>query len=133
MQKEYDIPLHDIKPLLDIEEYSLYYLLGVSLLGVVVVGVTIYLLFRWYQKRKSFNIREEHLRVIRESDIDDTKKYAYLITSMGATFAEDSPRHSEMYKNLTQRLVSYKYKKSVERFDEETLGYIELYKEMLDV
>jgi hypothetical protein len=55
-----------------------------------------------------------------------------MITSLGATFKDDSPRHKEMYENLTNRLEEYKYKKEVESFSGEVLGYIELYKEMID-
>ena len=65
--------------------------------------------------------------------MSDTKKSAYAISSYGFTFKDDSQRHSEMYKNLSDRLESYKYKKNVEKFDSETLGYIDLYKGMLDV
>ena len=38
-----------------------------------------------------------------------------------------------MYKNIVDRLEVYKYKKDVEVFDKEILGYIDLYKGMLDV
>ena len=73
------------------------------------------------------------MRLLRTLDLSDAKKAAYAITNYGATFKDDSPRHSEMYANLHNRLEKYKYKKEVEKLDEETLGYFELYKEMCDV
>jgi len=131
--QNYDIPLHDIKPILEIQEYSLYFLVGLSLLGVFLLLGFGYLAYRWNKRRNAFNIRAEHMALINAVDLKDTKSAAYAFTFYGLTFKEDSPRHSEMYKNLIQRLDEYKYKKSVDAFDGEVLGYIELYREMLDV
>ena len=131
--QNYDIPLHDIKPIIEIQEYSMYYLLALVLVGVFLVVGTLYLLYKWMKSRNRFNIRKENLRLINELDLSKTKESAYLITSYGLTFKEDSPRHTSMYNNLSQRLEEYKYKKEVEGFDKEVLGYIELYKGMLDV
>jgi len=128
-----EIQIHDIKPLIEIEEYSLYYLLGLSALVILLACGVAYLAYKWYKKRKAFNIRKEHKKLLSALNFKDTKKSAYAITFYGATFKDDSPRHVEMFQNLTQRLEDYKYKKSVEKFDKDTLGYIELYKDMLDV
>ena len=131
--QNFDIPLHDIKPIVEVGEYSLYYFAGFVGLTLFLVGAVIYLFYVWFKKRKAFNIKKEHMKLLNSLDLTQTKSAAYAITAYGATFADDSPRHAEMYKNLTQRLEIYKYKKSVEPFDSETLGYIELYKGMIDV
>lgn len=131
--QQFDIPLHDIKPIVDVQEYSFYYFLGVVGVSVLLACGILYLLYIWYKKRNAFNIRTHHAKLINELDLSDTKNSAYAITSYCFTFKDDSPRHVEMYKNLSERLESYKYKKSVDAFDDETLGYIELYKGMLDV
>lgn len=133
MQKTYDIKLHDIKPLIEVEEYSFFYTLGLSLMAILFLLGVSYLLYRWFHKRNTFNIRKEHYKLLNRLDFSDTKNAAYLITLYGATFKDDSTRHSEMYNNLTQRLAKYKYKKEVESFDDEVRGYIELYKGMIDV
>jgi hypothetical protein len=65
--------------------------------------------------------------------LSDAKRAAYDITFYGSSFKDDSQRHHEMYENLVSRLQKYKYKKEVEPIDEETLGYIELYRGMCDV
>ena len=133
VQQNYDIPLHDIKPLLEIEEYSLYYLLGVSAVVLFLLFALVYLLLKWLKSRNAFNIRKEHYRLINAVDLSDAKKAAYDITFYGNTFSEDSPRHSEMYQNLVERLESYKYRKSVASIDNEVIGYIALYRDMIDV
>ena len=91
------------------------------------------MIYQFVKAKKAFNIRKEHLQIINSIDLSDTKQAAYLITSLGLTFRNDSPRHTEMYDNLVQRLESYKYKKQVDEFDSEIKGYIEVYKGMLDV
>lgn len=131
--QNYTIPLHDIKPIVDVQEYSLYYLIGISTFVFILTCIIIYLIYKWLQKRKAFSIRKEHLRLINSLDLNDTKSSAYAITTYGYTFKDDSDRHQEMYENITSRLEVYKYKKEVDNFDSEVLGYIELYKGMLDV
>jgi len=130
--QSYDIPLHDIKPLVEVQEYSIYYFLGAVSIAVVVLILLAYLLYIWNKKRNAFNIRKVHIKLLREINLDDTKQSAYAITTYGATFKDDSPRHVEMFNNLTTRLEVYKYKKEVDKFDSEVLGYIELYKGMID-
>ena len=132
-EQSYDIPLHDIKPLLEVDEYSLYYFLGASSLLVILLLGIIYLIYRYFKKRNAYNIRKEYINNINALDFSDTKKTAYQISFYGEIFKDDSPRHAEMYQNLMQRLESYKYKKTVDSFDKETIGFMELYKEMLDV
>jgi len=133
LEQSYDIPLHDIKPIVEVQEYSLYYFLALSFAALFLVAAIGYLLYKWLQKRSAFNLRKEHYRLLGSLDLKSTKESAYLVTSLGATFKDDSPRHKEMYENLTERLEKYKYKKEVDEFDKEILGYIELYKEMIDV
>lgn len=128
-----DLKLHDIKPLLEVQEYSLYYLILSVVFGVVVVFGTVFLLWRWWKSRSKENIRLDHFKILEGLDLDNAKESAYALTHYGATFRDDSSRHSEMYKNLVTRLQKYKYKKDVEPFDKEVLGYIELYKGMIDV
>lgn len=130
--REFDIPLHDIKPIVEIQEYSLYYLLGAVSVGLIILSLIIYFLYIWYKKRNAFNMRKYHIQLINDVDFSDTKNAAYAISSYGFIFKDDSPRHKDMYENITQRLERYKYKKDVEEFDSETLGYIEVFKEMID-
>ena len=132
-EKIYDVPLHDIKTIVEVQEYSFYYLIGVIFLAVLVLSVLSYFLYKYIQKRNAYNERKEHFKLLNSLDLTDTKNAAYAISKYGITFANDSQRESEMYKNIVSRLEQFKYKKSVEEFDEETLGYIELYKGMIDV
>jgi len=133
INKSFDIPLHDIKPIVDIQEYSLYYFLGISFLLLLLLSGLVYLIYRWVKAKNAFSERKEHFKIIKSLKLNDTKHAAYIITSLGATFKDDSQRHAEMYANLVKRLEAYKYKKEVEKFDSEVKGYIEVYKSMIDV
>ena len=132
MQQNYDIPLHDIKPLVEIQEYSMEYLIALSFVAFVILIGGIYLLFRWLQNRKRYNKRKDHLRLIKELNLSDTKETAYKLTLYGATFKGDTPRHEKAFDELFDALQNYKYKKSVESFDTDTLHFIEVYRGMLD-
>ena len=132
-QQSYDIPIHDIKTIVEVDEYSFYYLLGISVVGTIILLSTLYLIYKYFKNKNSYNERKEHFKLISSVDLDDTKKAAYALSLYGATFKNDGDRQKGMYENLTSRLERYKYKKSVEKFDQETLNYIELYKGMIDV
>ena len=133
LEKTYDVPLHDIKTIVEVNEYSLYYLIGVSSIAFILIGGLVYLIYKWYVKRNLYSQRKEHYRLLHSIDLNDTKKAAYAISLYGATFVNDGDRQAGMYQNITQRLEQFKYKKDVDKFDKETLGYIELYKGMIDV
>ena len=128
-----DIALHDIKPLLEIQEYSFYYLLAlISVVLVILIGL-MFLLYKYLQHRKRFNIRKEHLKLLGSLDLSDAKQAAYKITTYGYTFKDDGERQRSAYEALVELLESYKYKKDVEEFDEETKHSLERYIGMLDV
>ena len=128
-----DIELHDIKTIVEIQEYSLFYLLGTIFIAILVVLALVYLVVRYIKNKNAYNKRAEHFKLMVSQDLSKTKEAAYAITHFGLTFRDDSPRHFEMYENLTKRLKPYKYKKEVEAFDDEVKSYIELYRGMIDV
>ena len=128
-----EILIHDIKPLIEIQEYSLYYFLALLVFGVFVVAVILYFLIKYLKSRNKFNIRKEHYKLLENIDFSDAKRSAYDISFYGLTFRDDSPRHTEMYANLQERLEEYKYKKNVQDMDSEIKGYVNLYKDMIDV
>ncbi|DAB30024.1 MAG TPA: hypothetical protein CFH84_06315 [Sulfurimonas sp. UBA12504] len=131
--QEYDIPLHDIKPILEVQEYSLYYFVALSILIIFLLLAFGYILYKHFKTKQRLNLRAEHYNLLKTVDLSDTKNAAYGITLYGLTFRDDSPRHTEMYQNIVTRLQEYKYKKSVAAFESEVLGYIDVYKGMIDV
>lgn len=131
--QNYEIVIHDIKPLVEIQDYSLYYLISISALIFIFVGGIAFIIYKWFHKKDEYNIRKEHVALMNKVDMSDTKSTAYTMSIYGATFKDDTPRHNEIYKNMRKKLNNYKYKKSVDKFDSEVIGYIELYRDMIDV
>jgi len=133
LAQTYDIPLHDIKNIVDVNEYSFYYLLGTITLSIFIIGLISYLIYKYIQNKNAYNKRKEDFKLLNAINFKDTKNAAYLISKYGATFANDGERQEGMFKNITSRLEQFKYRKTVDSFDKETLAFVELYKGMIDV
>ena len=131
--KQNSIPLHDIKPLIEIHEYSMYYFIGVCVLVALIVLGVLYLVYKWYKNKKRFNKRAHDFKILHSIKYEEPKKAAYDLTLYGATFTNDSQRHQKAYENMLEKLEKYKYKKDVENFDADTIHTIDLFKEMIDV
>lgn len=128
-----DIPLHDIKPLVEVPDNSFYFLMGIIGVLLLVLLIGAYYLWRYITREKPRNLRKEALEVLKNIDFSDAKVSAYTMTKYGTFFSEDSPRHEEVFSNLNSRLSRYKYKENVEAIDNETIGYFNIYLGMCDV
>jgi hypothetical protein len=131
--KDLDIPIHDIKPLVEIQDYSFYYFLAICIISFLLVIGFMYLIYHFFKNKNRFNIRKEHFELLNNVDFSDAKRAAYDITYFGSTFKDDSPRHVVAFEDLIKKLENYKYKKDVEKLDSETIHFIELYRGMIDV
>jgi hypothetical protein len=126
-----DIPLHDIKPLVEVPDNSLIYAgIAVFVFAVVVILAAVWI-YRHFAKAKEEDLRKSYLQKIHKVDTGNAKQAAYEISSYGRFLAQ-SERAKDMLDNLDQRLSKYKYKKEVEALDDETLGYYKLFLEVLD-
>ncbi|MBT5934373.1 hypothetical protein [Sulfurimonas sp.] len=129
----FDIPLHDIKPLIDVPEYSLYYLIVTVIVGVILFTLLIFALIRFIKNRNKFSLRKEHLKLLNAVEFSDAKKAAYDITYYAQSFQNDSLEHQEAYEHLQNNLETYKYRKNVDSFDEETKTSLKNYMALLHV
>lgn len=128
-----DIPLHDIKPLVEISDYSLYYLSVLIALGLIILLALAFFAWRYWSQKNRYTTRKEHFERLQNIDFSHPKNAAYAITKYGYTFSQDGERQHETYENLLSRLAPYKYKKSVDAIDDEAKGYFNIYLEMIDV
>ena len=129
----YDIPLHDIKPLMEVPDNSFVLLGGIIIVATLLLSGGLYLLYKFVKSRQTLNLRKVHFDALGKVDFSDPKKAAYAITDHGRIFADDSERLREAYDNLVVRLNRYKYRKSVEAVDEESRSYYKIYLGMIDV
>lgn len=127
-----DIPLHDIKPLVEVPDHSLLLLSGLILLVVILIGSGLYLAWRYLLQRKKMDIRLQTYKALKSITFEDPKKAAYAITRHGSLFSKEGGRYKEAYAELNRRLAPYKYRKEVTAIDEETIAYFRIYVEMID-
>ena len=125
--------LHDIKPLVELNDYSFYYFVVFMVAVVVVVVALIYLIYRYVKNHKRVNVRKEHYKILKQLNLTNTKESAYALTHYGSTFIEDSQRVQRAYEKMNEHLSKYKYKKDVEPFDDETQHEIDMFLGMIDV
>lgn len=132
MSASINIPLHDIMPLVEVPDTSIYWFsaLLVALLVVCASGVIWFL--KW-KKSKKITQRQLHYEALKKIDLKNPKQSAYTICKEGYFFAHDNERTLGAYQNLFKRLEPYKYAPTVEKIDEETLGYYHLYLGIIDV
>ncbi len=126
-----DIPLHDIKPLIEVPDNSFMFLVIVVLVSLFVfIGVVLWFV-TLYKRSKDEDMRRSYLEKIHQVDTDNAKEAAYEISHYARILAK-SDRELEMLESLDARLSQYKYKKEVERLDDDTLAYYRLFLEVLD-
>ena len=133
MAVSYDIPLHDIKPLMEVPDSSFAMLMIVVVIMTAIFAGGIYLFYRYIESKKRIDHRKVHYKALKKVDFRDPKRAAYAITEHGRIFADDSERLNESYLNLVSRLEVYKYKKVVSAIDDESRSYYKIYLEMIDV
>jgi len=128
-----DIPLNDIKPLVEIEEYSFWILNGLIIAGLLLFTALLFLLWRYLKERRRYNYRKICFKALEGVSFANSKVAAYAITRHGLCFVEDSERLKETYYNLLSKLEPYKYKKEVDNIDDEVISYYHIYIGMIDV
>lgn len=131
--KSDDIPLHDIKPLMEVADYTLVWLSALTLIAAVVFLLSGYLLWKRWRKAHRTDERQRCYEALKSVDLDDTKQAAYAISRYGQCFEGDSPRIKEAYESLCARLSRYKYRPAVPPLDEETRSYYAIFVGMIDV
>ena len=116
---------HDIKPLVEIPDYSFYLYVLFILVATTLAAVLVYLLIRLLSRKKE-NSRAQILRRLRGLDMSDAKKVAYEITKYGRYIVTDESR-ARIYEDLVRKLTRYKYKKEVPPLDEDIKKEIRLF------
>ena len=116
--------MEKLEPLVKIPDYSLYF--DIILLSLIMIVA--YILFVFYQKAKNKPLSKEELalQALENLETSDTKTSAYLITKYGRVLAKDT-KSKEIFERLEEKLSSYKYKKTIKPFDDDTIALIELF------
>jgi len=123
--------LRDIKPLIDINDYSLILLILTILFGLFLGYKLFKVAFNYAIKNCKIDCEKYYFYMYSNVDWNNPKEAAYLATKYGAVLAKDK-RRKELFRQLRAKLDELKYKKEVVNVDSQTLNYYNLYKQVCD-
>lgn len=127
-----DIPVHDVAPLLEIQEYSVVWFLVVTVC-VLAVSFVVRKKMRLNKNTKEVNERQQRYDNLMHIDFRDSKKAAYAISNEAYFFARDNEAMQNAYRILFEHLKRYKYVQNAEPMEEEGLALYEAYCQMIVV
>ena len=123
--------IHDIKSLHTIPDYSLYLFIFLILLGIVVISILLYMIYKSI-KNRSKNERKEYYQILQNIDFSNPKQAAYTITKYTRLLAS-TPREIKLTEELIHELEIYKYKKEIAPIEAQIITQFEILMEALDV
>ena len=124
--------IHDIKPIVQIPDYSIYFYYALITIGILLILFCIYLLYNYFQKRKNSQLKK-YYKILKDIQFTNPKEDAYTITTYGRLLATEE-RSQKLMDELWESLHEYKYKKDVpETFSKETKAKFTTFMDSLDV
>jgi len=107
------LKINDIKPIVDIPDYSIYIYYSLILLVVLFIVFVVYFLYRYF-KEKNNKQDKEYLDILKNLDFTDPKQTAYDISHYGRILAK-SERSIRLIEELHHDLEEFKYKKNIDK------------------
>ncbi len=126
------LKLHDIKPLVEIPDNSIYLFFSLLALAAVAVAVGVWYLLKYMRREKAQNLQKVYLQKLKEIDTEQAKSAAYELTHYGNLLDKDHPQ-TKAYEMMVKQLESFKYKKQVGSFDSQTRQQIDYFVGLMDV
>jgi hypothetical protein len=123
--------LRDIKPLMQIPDYSYYLFWGGVIILILLGIVVLFFLLKRYYKTKGLTQRQQDFASLKNLDWSNPKKSAYAVTLLGRRLCNDQ-RSQEIFSQILPMLEQYKYKKEVPSVDIETLKQYNLLVHVID-
>lgn len=128
-----DIQIRDIKPPVEISDWSEYILWGLIALLVVALIIGIWFLIKYLRANKKVDEKLLWLQELNSIDWSDPKSASYKITKYGRLLAQDDDRRKRMFEHLLPLLERYKYRKKVDNIvDEEVRREFEMFRRVCD-
>jgi len=126
------IQIHDIKPIVKIPDFSIYFYYGIIVLFIIALCLILFFLFKFF-KPKQKSQEYQYYQCLQNLDFTHSKKAAYTISKYGRILAQDE-RQKRLMDELDESLSIYKYKKDVTAsFSNEIKTKFKVFMESLDV
>jgi len=123
--------LRDIKPLLEIPDNSYYIYWGLIIFAALLTAGILFFVFKKLWENRKMNLAKGYLEKLKAIEWEDTKKSAYEATHYARLLATDD-RRKELFSQLEAMLEQYKYKKEVDKIDQDTRNKFNLYVQVAD-
>ena len=105
------IKIHDIKPLVEIPDNSIYLYYGLILFAILIAIGVIYLIYIFFKYKKESEQKEYFIK-LKNIDFDNQKESAYTISKYGNLLIKDD-RETRLFEELNNSLEEFKYKKEI--------------------
>ena len=126
------IKINDIKPIVQIPDFSIYIYYSFVLLVFIIICLLIYGIYKFLQP-KSKSQEMQWFEKLQHIDFKNTKQTAYDISKYGRYLAKEE-RQIHLLDELTNDLSSYKYKKEIpSELTEEIKSKFNIFMGTLDV
>ena len=126
------IKIHDIKPIVEIPDFSVYLYYGLVFLVFLAICLIIYGIYKFFKpkvKTQEMYWYEE----LQKLDFNNIKQTAYDISKYGRYLAKEE-RQIRLIDELTNELSTYKYKKEIPaKLTQEIKTKFNIFMDTLDV
>jgi hypothetical protein len=123
--------LRDIKPFIELSDYSLYILIITILVGLLFGMLAFKKGCKSAKKNCKIDCQKYYLSRLKSVDWTLPKVAAYEATFYGRLLAQDK-RRKELFLQMKSRLDKLKYAKDSAKVDSEIMRYYNLYKQVCD-
>jgi len=123
--------IKDIKPLIAVEDDSLFLLILTVAIGLVLAYFLFKKMYNIFKYRCKIDCEKYYYIQFSKIDWSNPKKAAYEATKYGQLLARDK-RRKELFLQMRVELDKYKYKQDIKEVDKKTLNYYNLYKQVCD-
>jgi Mn-dependent DtxR family transcriptional regulator len=125
---------NDIEPIVEIVEYSLYYLISTTIFLVIFLYFTTKFISKYINFKQ--NSKKKLISELMNLDLNDSKTSAYRITEIGGELIQlvvgENRRSENLFRELESALEIYKYKKSVPPISNEVRAKLAIFLEVIE-
>lgn len=126
-----EIPLHDIKGLVEIPDNSLYFFIATILISITLIVIAIIFILRFFKRDKAIKLQKVYLETLSQLELTNSKQAAYELTHYG-NLLEKNEEQNQRYETLIKALETYKYQKEVPPFNERDTQAIHHFLEVIN-
>ncbi|PIF04683.1 MAG: hypothetical protein CSA86_01075 [Arcobacter sp.] len=126
------IKIHDIKPIVEIPDISIYLYYAMIFLLFLLGLFVLYILYKFFRPKAKTQEKQWYEK-LQNLDFTDVKQTAYDISKYGRYLAKEE-RSIHLFEELSNSLLDYKYKKEVPKeFNNEIKAKYSIFMDSLDV